>query len=55
MSRVTVVIITRERHAELARTLERLRALPERPPIVVVDHGDGPAEPIPGARLLQPG
>ena len=55
MSRVTVVIITRERHAELAHTLDRLRALPERPPIVVVDHGDGPAEPIPGARLLQPG
>lgn len=36
---VTVVIATRNRRAELARTLARLAALPERPPVVVVDNG----------------
>jgi GT2 family glycosyltransferase len=52
---VTVVIITRERSDELGRTLARLRALPERPPIVVVDHGDGDVEPSDGVRVLRPG
>jgi GT2 family glycosyltransferase len=44
--RVTVVIITRNRRAELTRTLDRMTALPERPPIIVVDNasGDGSAE-----------
>jgi GT2 family glycosyltransferase len=44
--RVTVVIATRDRRRELLDTLDRLRALPERPPIVVVDNGsrDGSAE-----------
>ncbi|MFC7381768.1 glycosyltransferase family 2 protein [Sphaerisporangium rhizosphaerae] len=43
---VTVVIATRNRREELLRTLERLRALPERPPVIVVDNGssDGAAE-----------
>jgi GT2 family glycosyltransferase len=61
VSRVTVVVITRDRAADLARTLERLEALPERPPIVVVDHGsrDGTpalvAERFPAVTLLEPG
>jgi GT2 family glycosyltransferase len=39
MSKVTVVVATRNRAGQLARTLDRLRALPERPPITVVDNG----------------
>ncbi|MDN3358670.1 glycosyltransferase [Actinomadura sp. DC4] len=39
MDRLTVVIITRNRRAELSRTLGRLRALPASPAIVVVDNG----------------
>ena len=35
----TVVIATRNRAAELGRTLGRLASLPERPPVVVVDNG----------------
>src|SRR5919108_4360210 len=38
-ARVAVVIATRNRGTELLGTLARLRALPERPPIVVVDNG----------------
>lgn len=43
---VTVVIATRDRRVEMLGTLRRLRRLPERPPIVVVDNGsrDGSAE-----------
>ncbi len=54
----TVVIATRDRCAELRRTLNRLTALPEQPPLVVVDNGstDGtPAmvrEHFPGAVLI---
>lgn len=42
----TVVIATRNRREELLRTLTRLQALPEQPPIVVVDDGsaDGTGE-----------
>ncbi|UCM88189.1 glycosyltransferase family 2 protein [Streptomyces marincola] len=42
---VSVVIATRDRRAELLHTLERLTALPERPPVIVVDNGsrDGTA------------
>jgi GT2 family glycosyltransferase len=44
-SQVTVVIATRNRRPELLRTLDRLRHLPERPPVVVVDNAsaDGSA------------
>ncbi len=44
--RVSVVIITRDRRAELIRTLELMTALPEQPPIYVVDNGsaDGSAD-----------
>ena len=38
-ARVGVAIATRERRADLERTLERLLALPERPPVVVADNG----------------
>ena len=37
--RVTVVIITWNRRAELLRTLEHMIALPDRAPVVVVDNG----------------
>lgn len=37
--RVTVAVITRDRCASLLRTLDALGALPERPPVVVVDNG----------------
>jgi GT2 family glycosyltransferase len=44
-ARVTVVIATRNRRPELLRTLGRLRRLPERPPVIVVDNAsaDGSA------------
>ena len=44
-SRVTVAVITHNRRAELARTLDRLEDLPERPAVIVVDNGsaDGSA------------
>jgi GT2 family glycosyltransferase len=55
---VAVVIATRNRGPELVGTLARLRALEERPPIVVVDNGstDGTAELVranhPGVRVV---
>ncbi|MFB4314224.1 glycosyltransferase family 2 protein [Actinomadura sp. 21ATH] len=44
----TVVVITRDRRASLLRTLSRLAALPERPPVIVVDNasGDGSADAV---------
>jgi GT2 family glycosyltransferase len=56
--RVSVVVITRDRRAELLRTLGALTALPERPDVVVVDNGsrDGTAEAVraahPAVRLI---
>ena len=43
--RVTVVVITHNRRAELARTLGHLTGLPEKPAVIVVDNGsnDGSA------------
>lgn len=45
-NRVTVVVITRNRRPELVRTLQRMTALPERPPVIVVDNAsaDGSAQ-----------
>jgi GT2 family glycosyltransferase len=45
---VGVVVATRDRAGSLLRTLERLRRLPEQPPIVVVDNasGDGTADAV---------
>ncbi|MDP9393232.1 MAG: glycosyltransferase [Actinomycetota bacterium] len=40
--RVQVVIVTMNRHDDLARTLRHLRDLPERPGVVVVDNGSTP-------------
>lgn len=44
-ARITVVVLTYNRHRELHRCLEQLTALPEHPAIVVVDNGstDGTA------------
>jgi GT2 family glycosyltransferase len=49
--RITVVVITRDRRAELLRTLGHMTALPERAPIIVVDNGsaDGTAEAVAAA------
>lgn len=46
--RTTVVIATRDRAGELRATLQRLRDLPERPPVVVVDNAssDGTVEQV---------
>src|SRR3954447_16860159 len=41
--RVTVAVITRDRHASLLRTLDALTALPERPPVILVDNSTGDA------------
>lgn len=57
--RISVVIATRNRRAELLHTLERLTGLPERPPVCVVDNGsdDGTAAAVatafPGVRLVR--
>lgn len=54
-----VVIATRDRADSLANTLERLRGLPERPPVVVVDNASRDGTPamviqrFPEARLLR--
>ncbi|MFF4687970.1 glycosyltransferase family 2 protein [Streptomyces sp. NPDC001307] len=37
-ARITVAVITRDRPASLLRTLDALAALPERPPVIVVDN-----------------
>jgi GT2 family glycosyltransferase len=58
VSAVSVVVLTHQRAAEAARTVERLLALPEAPPVIVVDNGssDGTASTIrarfPSVRLL---
>ncbi|MDQ3904342.1 MAG: glycosyltransferase [Actinomycetota bacterium] len=46
--RVTVVIITQNRKAELLQTLDRMTTLPDRAPVVVVDNGssDGTADAV---------
>jgi len=55
---VGVVVATRNRRERLLQTLERLEALPERPPIIVVDNAseDGTAEMVseafPAMRML---
>jgi GT2 family glycosyltransferase len=56
---VTVVIATRNRAAELRRTLQRLVALPEHPAVVVVDNASGDGTPgmvrreFPAVRLIR--
>ncbi|MGW0550464.1 glycosyltransferase family 2 protein [Streptomyces altiplanensis] len=59
--RTTVVVITKDRRAELLRTLGMLRELPERPLVIVTDNAsdDGTAEAVdrrfPEVVLLRPG
>ncbi len=54
MDAVSVVIATRDRREELARTVSRLSDLPERPPIIVVDNASGePVGRLPGARVIR--
>jgi GT2 family glycosyltransferase len=59
--RTTVAIATRDRRAELLDTLDRLAALPERPPVVVVDNGSTDGTPAavrerhPDVRVLELG
>ncbi|WP_078505393.1 glycosyltransferase family 2 protein [Streptomyces violaceusniger] len=58
---VGVVVATRDRAERLATTLEHLTALPERPPVVVVDNGSADrtramiAERYPHVRVLAQG
>jgi GT2 family glycosyltransferase len=40
--RISVVVLTHDRPAELERTLARLHALPEQPPLIVVDNASAP-------------
>jgi GT2 family glycosyltransferase len=57
--RTTVVVITRDRRAELLRTLDLMTRLPESPPIIVVDNAstdgtaDAVAEAHPRVRLIR--
>jgi len=44
-ARVSVVVITRDRRQQLLETLSHLVALPERPPIIVVDNGSSDGTP----------
>src|SRR4051794_28551736 len=52
-ARCTVVVATRDRHDQLAATLPRHLALPERPRVLVID--DASAEPViaPGAEVIR--
>lgn len=58
---VTVVVVSRDRRDAVLTTLASLSALPERPPVVLVDNGstDGTAAAVarahPDVRVLQPG
>jgi GT2 family glycosyltransferase len=38
-TRISVVVLTHDRVREVTRTVERLLALPERPPVIVADNG----------------
>lgn len=56
-TRIGVVVLTHDRPDELARTLARLRALPEQPRVVVVENGatatGGPAVRAAGVEVLR--
>ncbi|HZZ95025.1 MAG TPA: glycosyltransferase [Usitatibacter sp.] len=61
MAKTTLVILTYNRRAQLLRTVESSLALPERPPVIVVDNasGDGSAAAVrrafPAARVVDAG
>lgn len=58
MSAVTVVVLTHTRRVEAQRTVERLLALPEAPPVIVVDNASADGTPaairarFPSVRVL---
>jgi GT2 family glycosyltransferase len=58
---ISVVVITRDRRDDLARTLAKLAGLPEHPAVIVVDHGSTDGTPamvardFPAVQLLAPG
>lgn len=57
---VTVVMITKDRRDSALHTVRMLRALPEQPPVIVVDNGssDGTADALsalPGVQVISPG
>ncbi|NJC65428.1 glycosyltransferase [Planosporangium flavigriseum] len=45
MNQITVVIASRNRADVLPRTIARLRALPDRPPVILVDNGSSDGTP----------
>jgi GT2 family glycosyltransferase len=57
--RISVIVLTHNRAAEVSRTVERLLALPDRPPVIVVDSGstDGTAQTLrrrfPSVRVIE--
>src|SRR2546422_9963478 len=59
--RVSVVVITRDRAGEALQAVSELRALPEQPPVVVVDNGSTDdtvallASLSPGVQVLEAG
>ncbi|KUH40775.1 glycosyl transferase [Streptomyces kanasensis] len=60
-ARTTVIVITHNRRDQLLRSLDRLAALPEEPPVIVVDNAstDGTPDAVaahhPGTTVLTPG
>lgn len=61
MTQVSVVVATRNRKKDLVRCIRSLNALPERPPVLVVDNGseDGSADALaglePSVRIIRAG
>ena len=50
--RIGVVVVTRDRSRSLLRTLDKLRQLPERPPVVVREAASARADPEAGPAVV---